>query len=164
MSDLSHVIEKKVRARERLTDAEGLFLLKDASLVWLGALAQEERFRKLPEREVSFVVDSNPNYTNICDTDCHFCAFFRRPQDADSYTLNVEEVMQKIDRSSKLGVTTVLLQGGHNRDLPMEFYENLVRETRKRFPHITPHFFSASGGQTMAQVSRGGGPDVRDSF
>ena len=153
MADLSHVIEKKIQGGERLTDAEGLYLLTDASLVWLGALAQQVRLRKLPEKEVSFVVDSNPNYTNICDTDCHFCAFFRRPQDADAYTLTVEDVMKKIDRSSKLGATTVLLQGGHNRDLPMSFYEELVRETRRRFPHITPHFFTASEVQTMAQVA-----------
>jgi cyclic dehypoxanthinyl futalosine synthase len=153
VSNLAHVIEKKIRDRERLTDAEGLFLLTEASLVWLGALAQEERFRRLPGREVSFVVDSNPNYTNICDTDCHFCAFFRRPQDSDSYTLTVEQVMEKIDRSSRLGVTTVLLQGGHNRELPMTFYEELVRETRRRFPHVTPHFFTASEVQTMAQVA-----------
>lgn len=152
-NDLSHIIEKKLLNRERLNAAEGLFLLKDAPLVWLGRLAQNERFRRIPEKEISFVIDSNPNYTNICDTDCHFCAFFRRPQDNDSYTLTVEQVMEKIARSEKLGVTTVLLQGGHNRAIPFEFYENLVRETRKRFPKITPHFFTASEIQTMAQVA-----------
>jgi cyclic dehypoxanthinyl futalosine synthase len=153
MSDLSLTIEKKIRDGARLNDAEGVYLLRDAPLVWLGALAQEVRLRKLPAKEVSFVVDSNPNYTNICDTDCHFCAFYRRPKDDDSYTLSVEDVMAKIDRSSKLGVTTVLLQGGHNRELPMSFYEDLVRTTLQRFPHITPHFFTASEVQTMAQVS-----------
>jgi cyclic dehypoxanthinyl futalosine synthase len=116
-------------------------------------LAQTERFRRIPEKEISFVIDSNPNYTNICDTDCHFCAFFRRPKDNDSYALTVEQVMEKIARSEKLGVTTVLLQGGHNRSLPFEFYQELVRETRKRFPSITPHFFTASEIQTMAQVA-----------
>jgi len=150
---LQLTIEKKLLARERLNDAEGVYLLTEAPLVWLGALANQERMRKLPGKEVSFVVDSNPNYTNICDTDCHFCAFFRRPKDAEAYSLSIEDVMTKIDRSSKLGVTTVLLQGGHNRELPMSFYEELVTTSLKRFPHITPHFFTASEIQTMAQVS-----------
>ncbi len=146
-------IEQKLASGERLNSEDGLFLLNGAPLVWLGALAHQVRMKRIPEAEVSFVIDSNPNYTNICDTDCHFCAFWRRPQDSDSYTLTVEQVMEKIDRSSKLGATTVLLQGGHNRTLPMTFYEDLVREARKRFPHVTPHFFTASEITTMSQVA-----------
>lgn len=152
-ADLKHIIEKKIQAGERLNDEEGLYLITDAPLLWLGRLASEVRFKKIPEKEVSFVIDSNPNYTNICDTDCHFCAFFRRPKDADSYTLTVEQVLTKIARSSALGVTTVLLQGGHNDQLKLDYYLSLIRETRKRFPHITPHFFTASEIQTMARVS-----------
>lgn len=154
MNALAHIIEKKVLNKERLNAEEGLYLLKEAPLLWLGQLAQNERLRKHPQKNITFVIDSNPNYTNICDTDCHFCAFFRRPQDSDSYSLTVEQVMEKIARSEKLGVTTVLLQGGHNRALPFDFYLQLVRETRKRFPSITPHFFTASEIQTMAQVAQ----------
>lgn len=146
-------IQEKIARRERLTSEEGLFLLTQAPLVWLGRAASEIRDQRNPPSEVSFVIDSNPNYTNICDTDCHFCAFFRRPKDQDSYALTVEQVMERIQRASKLGATTVLLQGGHNRDLPLDYYLSIVRETRKRFPHITPHFFTASEVQTMAQVS-----------
>lgn len=146
-------IEKKIQEGVRLDSDDGIFLLTEAPLLWLGRLAAKTRLKKIPEKEVSFVVDSNPNYTNICDTDCHFCAFFRRPKDNDSYALTVEQVMERIDRASKLGVTTVLLQGGHNKDLPLDYYVSLVRETKKRFPHITPHFFTASEIQTMALVS-----------
>lgn len=153
MNPVANLIEKKLLNRERLNSQEGLYLMTEAPLLWLGRLAQEERFRRIPEKEVSFVIDSNPNYTNICDTDCHFCAFFRRPKDNDSYALTIEQVMEKIARSEKLGVTTVLLQGGHNRAIPFEFYQELIRETRKRFPKITPHFFTASEIQTMAQVA-----------
>ena len=78
MNPISHVIEKKIQNQERLSEIEGLYLLKEAPLIWLGRLAQAERFRRHPEKEISFIIDSNPNYTNICDTDCHFCAFFRR--------------------------------------------------------------------------------------
>ncbi len=139
---------------------EALYLLTEAPLVWLGRLAMDERLLRHPNREITFVIDSNPNYTNICDTDCHFCAFYRRPQDNDAYTLTVEEVLAKIKRADALGVTTVLLQGGHNRALSLDFYLNLVRETRKAFPHITPHFFTASEIQTMAQVSDLSVPEV----
>ncbi len=152
-SDLTHSIEKKVLEGTRLNSEEGLFLLTGAPLIWLGRLASEVRLKKMPEKEVSFILDSNPNYTNICDTDCHFCAFFRRPKDADSYTLTVDQVLAKINRASLLGVTTVLLQGGHNTDLQLDYYTTLISETKKRFPHITPHFFTASEIQTMARVS-----------
>ena len=151
--DRSHSIEKKWLNRERLTSEDGLFLLNEAPLNWLGRMAMEERTRRHPAKEITFVIDSNPNYTNICDTYCQFCAFYRRPEDADSYTLNLEQVMEKIARAKNLGVTTVLLQGGHNRDLPLSFYLEIVRETRKRFPDVTPHFFTASEIQTMAQVA-----------
>ena len=159
-SALQPLIEKKLLNGERLNDEDGLFLLKDASLNWLGRMAMEERSRRLPQKEITFIIDSNPNYTNICDTDCHFCAFFRRPQDKDSYTLTIDQVMEKIDRSVKLGVTTILLQGGHNRAIPFDYYLNLIRETRKRFPTVTPHFFTASEIQTMAQISNTNVPHV----
>jgi cyclic dehypoxanthinyl futalosine synthase len=158
--DPSHIIEKKLLAGERLDREDGLYLLKMAPLVWLGRLASDERFRRMPAKEITFIVDSNPNYTNICDTDCHFCAFFRRPQDKDSYTLTVEQVMEKISRAEKLGVTTVLLQGGHNRAIPFDYYLALIRTTRQRFPTITPHFFTASEIQTMAEVTEQTVPQV----
>jgi cyclic dehypoxanthinyl futalosine synthase len=151
--DRSHSIEKKWLNKERLTSEDGLYLLNDAPLNWLGRMSMEERLRRHPAKEITFVIDSNPNYTNICDTYCQFCAFYRRPEDADSYTLDLEQVMEKIARARTLGVTTVLLQGGHNRALPLSFYLEIVRETRRRFPDVTPHFFTASEIQTMAQVA-----------
>lgn len=157
---LSHSIEKKVLSRTRLEPAEGLYLLKEAPLVWLGRLASEKRAQVTSPNDVTFIMDSNPNYTNICDTDCHFCAFFRRPKDKDAYTLTVDQVMEKIARVEKMGVTTVLLQGGHNRAIPFEYYLELIRTTRQRFPNVTPHFFTASEVQTMAQVAHSSVADV----
>lgn len=148
-----HAIEKKISDGVRLVPEDGLFLLEKAPLMWLGRLASEVRHRLHPDPAVTFVIDANPNYTNICDTDCHFCAFYRRPKDADAYALSVEQVMEKIARVRKFGVTTVLLQGGHNDALPLEYYVSLVRETVRRFPEVTPHFFTASEVQTMARVS-----------
>src|SRR5262245_12996395 len=146
-------IASKVRNGERLTPDEGLFLLTDADLMDLGQLAQWVRHKMHPGNQVTFVVDSNPNYTNVCVADCLFCAFYRRPGDKEAYTLSVEQVMEKIQSAADQGATTVLLQGGLNPELPLDYYTSLIRETRQRFPQITPHFFTASEVLTMAEVS-----------
>lgn len=146
-------IGRKLEAGERLARGEGRWLLTDAPLLALGQLAELVRYRLHPEPVVTFVVDTNPNYTNVCVTDCQFCAFYRKPGDPEAYTLSVEEVMAKIAPAVARGATTVLLQGGHNPALPLEYYLDLVRETRRRFPGVLPHFFSASEIQTMARVS-----------
>jgi len=146
-------IAAKVEVGERLTREEGLWLLRDDDLLAIGRLAQRVRFRHNPAPQVTFVIDSNPNYTNVCETDCVFCAFYRKPGASDGYWLTVEQVMEKIARAVARGATTVLLQGGHNPEIPFDYYLVLVRETRRRFPHVTPHFFTASEVQTMARVS-----------
>ena len=89
----------------------------------------------------------------MCITDCQFCAFYRKPGDKEAYTLTVEEVMAKMEAAARGGATTVLLQGGHNPALPLDYYLTLVRETLRRFPGVTPHFFTASEIQTIAQVA-----------
>ena len=89
-------IRRKVSARERLTPAQGEWLLTAAPVTALGGLANGERFRRFPAREVTYVIDSNPNYTNVCDVDCVFCAFYRHADAADAYTHSVEEVLEKV--------------------------------------------------------------------
>ncbi len=146
-------IRDKIEAGQRLDRAEGLWLLSEAPLLDLGSLAQDARFRRIPEKQVTFVIDTNPNYTNVCITDCQFCAFYRKPGDPEAYTLTVDEVMEKVAFAAREGATTVLLQGGHNPALPLEYYLDLVRETRRRFPTVTPHFFSASEIRTISDVA-----------
>ena len=146
-------IAAKLDAGERLARDEGHWLLTDAPLLALGQLAQAVRFRLHPEPAVSFVIDTNPNYTNVCITDCQFCAFYRKPGDPEAYTLTVDQVMAKLEPAVARGATTVLLQGGHNPALPLDYYLELIRETRRRFPAVLPHFFTASEIQTMAQGS-----------
>ena len=147
-------IADKARNGKRLDRDEGRFLLAEAGLLELGALAQEVRFARVPDKRVTFVIDSNPNYTNVCITDCQFCAFYRKPGDPGAWTLTVDEVLAKIEFAASKGATTVLLQGGHNPALPLQYYLDLVTETRRRFPQVTPHFFTASEIQTMAMVSQ----------
>ena len=148
-------IEEKALRGERLSTEEGVHLLTDAPLVELGALANEVRARKTDPRIVTYVIDTNPNYTNWCTVDCHFCAFYRKvgKPAADAYTHDVEGVMGMMENARKLGATTVLLQGGLNPEIPWSFYTTIVSEARKRYPEITPHFFSAPEIHQMVEVS-----------
>ncbi len=146
-------IRAKVESGERITREEGLHLLTEANLLDLAPLAQMVRFRHNPDPVVTFVVDTNINYTNVCDAYCTFCSFYRTENDPDKYTHTVEEMMEQVGLAVEKGVTTVLLQGGLNPALPMEYYEDLVRQTRRRYPDITPHYYSAPEVQKMVQVS-----------
>jgi cyclic dehypoxanthinyl futalosine synthase len=152
-------IRSKVRSGGRLTREEGLELLQRAGLLELGALAQEVRFRHNPERAVTFVIDTNFNYSNVCDAYCTFCAFFRPLGHTEAYAFTPEEMVEKIGRAAAEGVTTVLLQGGLHPELPLEYYEELVRLTCQRYPQVLPHFFSAPEILKMSEVS---GLSVRD--
>jgi len=153
-------IRERALAGKRLDRAEGHWLLTEAPLLDLGSVAQEARFQRIPDKRVTFVIDSNPNYTNVCITDCQFCAFYRKPGDKEAWTLTVEEVMAKVDSAARQGATTVLLQGGHNPALPLDYYLTLVRETVRRFPGVTPHYFTASEICTIAEVSGKTMPEV----
>lgn len=126
----------------RVSFEDGLKLFH-APLEELQEKAVAIRQAKFPADQVTFIVDSNPNYTNICNIDCSFCAFYRHKNAKDSYTKSIEEVMLHFDKAKKIGITTVLLQGGVNPELPLEYYLTLVHEAIKRYPDIHPHFFTA---------------------
>ena len=153
MSPTFEAVRDKVRAGERVDRDDGLFLLSEVSLLDLGQLAMEVRRKQHPEPIVTFVIDTNPNYTNVCNVDCTFCAFYRSPGHDEAYTYSVEEMLERIGRSAENGVTTVLMQGGVNSELPLDYYLDLVRAVRKRYPQVTPHFWSAVEIEGMAAVS-----------
>ena len=121
MAMTSEVIEAKVLSGRRISREEGLQLWRHGDLLELAYLANHARFRRNPDPAVTFVIDSNPNYTNVCITDCVFCAFYRKPGQKDAYTLTVEQVMEKVQSAADLGATTVLLQGGHNPAIPLDY-------------------------------------------
>ena len=148
------VIREKVARAERITRGEGLYLLRDAPLLELAPLAMTWRWRHNPEPRVTFVVDTNLNYTNTCDAHCAFCSFYRTPGQQGEYTYTIEQMMEQFARAREMGCTTVLLQGGLNEDIPFDYYLDLVRETRRRFPDIHPHFYSAPEVMKMTEVSR----------
>ncbi|HLB00202.1 MAG TPA: CofH family radical SAM protein, partial [Bacteroidota bacterium] len=144
---------EKVRSGRRLTPEEGAYLLKNGELLELGDLANVARAKNNPDPNVTFVVDTNPNYTNICNVDCIFCAFYRHPGQEGEYTYSVDHMIGEFKKSAAAGVTTVLLQGGVNPSIPFDYYLELVRRTVAEVPEVHPHFFSTSEIIGMGAVS-----------
>lgn len=130
------------RAGQRLDRAAAEALYYGASLHTLAALAHAMRLRLHPEPVVTYVGDRNINYSNVCVCACRFCAFFRAPGDAEGYVISREDMARKIDETLRLGGTQILLQGGHHPDLPLEWYEDLLRWMRDRWPGLHIHAFS----------------------
>src|SRR5687767_15307776 len=126
-------IAHKVRDGGRVDAAEALALYLHAPTALLGSLADGIRERKHPERVVTYIIDRNVNYTNVCVARCNFCAFYRPVGSAEGYVLGFEEIFRKIDETIELGGGQLLLQGGHNPDLPLEWYEDLFRSVKQRY-------------------------------
>jgi cyclic dehypoxanthinyl futalosine synthase len=134
-------LKRTIHLRERLSFDEALELYQKADFYQLGQLAHQVRLRKHPENIVTYVVDRNINYSNICICGCRFCAFYRAPGHPEAYVLTREELVRKIDETLNLGGTQILMQGGHHPDLPLAFYEDMLSFIKSRFPiHI--HSFS----------------------
>ena len=133
---------------------EALNLLKHEDILVLGKMADKIRQQKNPDNVVSFVVDRNINYTNVCWVDCKFCAFYRHGRDEDSYVLKFDEIDQKIDELLEIGGTQILFQGGVHPKLKIEYYEELVSHIHTKYPQITIHGFSAIEVKYIAKVSK----------
>ena len=143
-SDISiHYILNKVLKNERITEDEALFLLNNVDILTLGRLADIIK-RKKHQDVVTFVVDRNINYTNICVAGCKFCAFQTTKKSPNAYILDFTEIFRKIEELINWGGTTVLMQGGLNPELRLDFYVNLFKEIKKRFPSIQIHSLSAT--------------------
>ena len=142
MSSLENIYAKVFEGK-RISTEEAALLLGKADLLQLGSLANIVRKRFNPEDIVTFVADTNPNYTNVCDTECLFCAFWRPPGAYDAYTLSVDKVIEIMRTSYHNGATTVLLQGGHNPELKLDYYIEIVKRAREEIPDLHLHAFSA---------------------
>jgi cyclic dehypoxanthinyl futalosine synthase len=134
-------IDKRLQRGERLDAAAAWELYQEADLHHLGHRAHQVRLRKHPEPYVSYVIDRNINYSNICVCGCRFCAFFRAPGTPEGYVLDRQTLARKIEETLGLGGTQILLQGGHHPDLPLGFYEDLLRFIKSRYA-IHLHAFS----------------------
>src|SRR5438270_1400203 len=139
---------------ERISDEEAVRLLTSRDLVAVGRAANELRNRKADPARITFIVDRNLNYTNICYTDCDFCAFYRRPGDTrEGYLLPKPVIFKKIEETLALGGTGLLMQGGHHPDLGIDYYEDLFRSIKARYP-IHLHALSPPEVQHIARRSK----------
>ncbi len=152
-SAVTDVLDRAL-AGERITDADAATLLESRELVRIGRVAHELRNRRNPADQVTFVIDRNLNYTNVCYTDCNFCAFYRRPGDVrEGYTLPRPVIYKKIEETLALGGTALLMQGGHNPDLGLDWYEDLFRSIKARYP-IHLHALSPSEVQHISRKAK----------
>jgi cyclic dehypoxanthinyl futalosine synthase len=131
-----------IRGGERLTPEMARVMYLEAPTPLLGRLADEVRRRKHPGGVVTYIIDRNVNYTNVCVARCKFCAFYRPVGSAEGYTLGFDEIYGKIDETIRLGGGQLLLQGGHNPDVPLAWYEDLFRGVKQRYPEFKLHALS----------------------
>jgi cyclic dehypoxanthinyl futalosine synthase len=151
---------ERAREGERITDEEAVALLRSRDLVAVGRVANEIRNRKHDPERITFIVDRNLNYTNVCYTDCEFCAFYRRPGDMrEGYLLPKPVIYKKIEETLALGGTGLLMQGGHHPDLGVDYYEDLFSSIKSRYA-IHLHALSPSEVQHIARRSRLTIPDA----
>ncbi len=147
-------IAAKVEAGERITPEEALELHERADLLLLGRLADLVRARLHPHGVVSYIVDRNVNPTNVCITDCGFCAFYRRPNHAEAYVLPREVLIQKVQSVAELGGRQVLMQGGHHPYLKTDWWCGLLAELHTRFPLVNLHALSAPELDHLARLDK----------
>lgn len=142
MSAPTQPIIDKALAGERLTDDDCTALLESRDLARIGVAADEIRQRKNDPDVVTYIIDRNINYTNVCNVVCTFCAFYRRPGKPDTYVHSIEEICKRIDETIALGGTGVLMQGGLHPDFNIEWYEDLLRTLHAKYPKFQLHCFS----------------------
>ena len=121
---------------DRLGREQALDLYLHAPTAVLGRLADDIRRVKHPEGVVTYIIDRNVNYTNVCVARCRFCAFYREVGSSEGYALGFDEIFEKIDETIRVGGVQLLLQGGHNPDIPLEWYEDLFRQVKARYPRL----------------------------
>jgi len=147
-------IAAQVRAGGRVDASDARALYLGAPTALLGRLADEIRARRHPDRVVTYIVDRNVNYTNVCVARCNFCAFYRPVGARDGYVLAFEEIFRKIDETLAVGGEQLLLQGGHNPDLPLAWYEDLFRAVKARYPALRLHALSPPEVLHLSRLSR----------
>jgi cyclic dehypoxanthinyl futalosine synthase len=140
-SSIQPILDKAL-AGERISVDDCTALLESRDFVRIGLAADEIRQRKNPGDVVTYIIDRNINYTNVCNVVCTFCAFYRRPGKPDTYVHSIEEIEKRIDETIALGGTGVLMQGGLHPDFGIEWYEELLSTLHAKYPKFQLHCFS----------------------
>jgi cyclic dehypoxanthinyl futalosine synthase len=160
MNQTLEQLQARIEDGDRLSAGEALSLYRTAPTWWLGRMADLVRRRKHPEGLVTYIIDRNVNYTNVCVARCNFCAFYRPVGSAEGYVLGFEEIFRKIDETIALGGVQLLLQGGHNPDLPLAWYEDLFRAVKERYPSFKLHALSPPEVVHISRMSKLPVPEV----
>lgn len=142
-AEVDRVLSKALDG-ERITVEEGVTLMRHADLGRLSLAAGAVTRRLHPGDVVTFIIDRNINYSNVCVTDCSFCAFYRHESDPDAYVLSHDQILAKVEELAAIGGTQILMQGGHHPKLPFDYYTDLLRKISARFPQVAIHSFSPS--------------------
>ncbi|HEX6499384.1 MAG TPA: cyclic dehypoxanthinyl futalosine synthase [Micromonosporaceae bacterium] len=137
----------------RISADEALLLYTDAPFHALGEAADTVRRRRYPDNIVTYIIDRNINYTNVCVTACRFCAFYRAPKHAEGWSHSTEEILRRCGEAVDLGATQVMLQGGHHPDYGVEYYEQLFSAVKAAYPDLVIHSIGPSEIMHMAKVS-----------
>jgi cyclic dehypoxanthinyl futalosine synthase len=154
MQPAIHDILAEVVAGRRLAAAEAARLLASRDLAAIGRAADAVTRRLHPEPYRTYNIDRNINYTNICSAVCDFCAFYRGPKHPEGYVLDRDVLMRKIEETVAVGGDQILLQGGMHPGLPLEWYEELLRDIKARFPQVNVHGFSPPEIHALVKVSK----------
>ncbi len=157
--DVDYLLDKAATGA-RLTPEEGLILYAQADLLDLGLAADAVRQLRVPGNLVTYLVDRNVNYTNVCTTNCQFCGFYRPPGHAEAYVRTYAEIGEKLAELASVGGTRVLMQGGHHPDLPLTWYTGLLSYLRENHPTIELDCFSPSEIDNFATVFKMTIPEV----
>lgn len=152
MQSVATILEKVYRD-ERIDSQEGLLLLRSGELHKVGLAADYVRGKNCPDNIVSFLIDRNISYTNVCVARCTFCNFYRRPGEDGGYILPLETIFKKIEEAIALGGTGILMQGGMHPELKIDYYENLLSSIRERY-RIHLHCFSPPEIVVLARLSK----------
>ncbi|HEY2949239.1 MAG TPA: cyclic dehypoxanthinyl futalosine synthase [Micromonosporaceae bacterium] len=137
----------------RITPGEALLLYTDAPFHPLGEAADSVRRRRYPDNIVTYLIDRNINYTNVCVTACKFCAFYRAPKHAEGWSHSLEEILRRCGEAVELGATQVMLQGGHHPEYGVEYYEELFSAVKEAYPELVIHSIGPSEIIHMSRVS-----------
>ncbi|MGH9907394.1 MAG: radical SAM protein, partial [Pyrinomonadaceae bacterium] len=141
VTKISSILERALDG-ERLSADDCTTLLESHDIAQIGAAADVIRQRRHPDNIVTYIIDRNINYTNVCNVVCTFCAFYRRPGAPDTYVRTIDEICAKIDETIELGGTGVLMQGGLHPDFGIEWYEDLLSTLHAKYPNFQLHCFS----------------------
>ncbi|MCX7770557.1 MAG: dehypoxanthine futalosine cyclase [Proteobacteria bacterium] len=144
-----------------ITSKEALDLLNNEDFIQLGKRASEIRFKIHPEPIVTYVVDRNINYTNICESGCKFCAFYRKKDDKDAYLLSIKEILEKVRELNEVGGTQLLIQGGLHPEIGIDYFVKLFGEIKKHFPNIIIHSLSPA---EIIHISRKSNLSILDTL